>query len=125
MLKIIILALISIFLSVILKQRSPEFSMIVSVAGGLLILFLCFDYLSELISFYSNLSSSINIDNDIIKTALKIISVGFLSEFISDLANDFGNSAIGSKIIFGGKIVICIITLPVVKELISLLFSFY
>lgn len=125
MLKIIILALVTIFLSIILKQKSPEFSVIVNVAGGLLIVFFCFDYIIEIISYYSSLSSSINIDSSIIKLALKIVCIGFLTEFVSSLANDFGNSAIASKVIFGGKIVICVITLPVVKELVSLLFSFY
>lgn len=125
MLKIIVIALITLILCVIIKQRSAEISMIVSIAGGLLILFLCFDYLLELIDYYSNLASLVNIDNSILKTSLKIIGVGFLTEFTSDLANDFGNSAIASKLIFCGKVVICVITLPVIKELVSLLFSFY
>lgn len=125
MLKIIIIALISLFLSVTIKSKLPEFSMMISVAGGVLILLFCFDYLSELLSYFSSLSSTVNIDSGIIKTALKVIFVGFLTEFVSDLANDFGNSSIASKVIFGGKVVICLITLPVVKELISLLFSFW
>lgn len=125
MLKIIILALITIILSLIIKQKSPEFSLIINVCGGILILFICFDYLSEIISFYSGLSANINIDSNIIKLALKIISVGFLTEFISDLASDFGNNTIASKVIFGGKIVICLITLPIVRELVTLLLSFY
>ena len=99
--------------------------MIVSVAGGMLILFFCFDYLKDVISYYSNLSSSIGVDSDVIKIAVKIVCVGFLTEFVSDLAIDFGNSAISSKILFGGKVVICVIILPVVKELVSLLFLFY
>ncbi len=124
MLKIIIIALITLFLSITIKQKSPEFSVVINVTGGLLILFFCFDYLSEVLSFYSSLGSSVNIDSNIIKIAFKIISVGFLTEFVSDLAVDFGNSSIASKVVFGGKVVICLITLPVVKELISLLFSF-
>lgn len=125
MLKIAILSLITIFLSIIIKHHSPEISMIINIAGGFLILLVCFDYLSELLEFYSSLSSTVNIDSSIIKIALKIISVGFITEFISSLANDFGNSSISSKVIFGGKVVICIIMLPVIKELVSLLFSFY
>lgn len=124
MLKIIIIALITLFLSITIKQKSSEFSVVINVTGGLLILFFCFDYLSEVLSFYSSLGSSVNIDSNIIKIAFKIISVGFLTEFVSDLAVDFGNSSIASKVVFGGKVVICLITLPVVKELISLLFSF-
>ena len=125
MLKIISISLISLVLYVVLKQKSPEFAMIVSVAGGMLILFFCFDYLKDVISYYSNLSSSIGVDSDVIKIAVKIVCVGLLTEFVSDLAIDFGNSAISSKILFGGKVVICVIILPVVKELVSLLFLFY
>ena len=100
MLKILSISLISVILFVILKQKTPELAMMVSVAGGVLILFFCFDYLSEILSYYSNLSSSIGIDSNIIKVALKIVCVGFLTEFVSDLAIDFGNSAISSKILF-------------------------
>ena len=124
MLKIISIALISLILFVVLKQKSPELAMVVSVAGGMLILFFCFEYLSEIVSYYINLSSSIGIESSIIKIALKIVCVGFLTEFVSDLAVDFGNMAISSKIVFGGKVVICVIILPVVKELVSLLFFF-
>lgn len=125
MIKMVILSLITIFLSVIVKQKSPEFAMIINIAGGLLILSFSFNYLSELISYYSTLGSSVNIDSSIIKIALKIISVGFLTEFVSSLASDFGNNSIASKVVFGGKVVICIIMLPIVKELVALLLAFY
>ena len=125
MLKIIIISLICVFLSVIIKQKSPEFSLVISCAGGVLILTLCFDYIAEIISFYSGLSGSVGVDNDIIKIALKIIGIGILTEFISELASDFGNNVIASKVVFGGRVVICLIMLPVVRDLVSLLFSFY
>lgn len=125
MLKIAIISLITVFLSVIVKQKSQEFSLIINIVGGFLILNYCFDCLTELLTFYSSLGSSVNIDSSMIKLALKIIGIGFLTEFVSGVASDFGNSLIASKVIFGGKVVICIITLPVVKELVALLFSFY
>lgn len=125
MLKIAIFSLITVMFSIVIRQKSQEFSMIINVAGGLIILVYCFDKMSEVVDYYSFLSDSINIDSNIIKIALKIISVGFLTEFVSDIATDFGNSAIASKVVFGGKVVICLITLPIIKELVSLLFSFY
>lgn len=125
MLKIAIFSLITILLSVVIKQKSQEFSMIINVVGGLIVVVFCFDKLAEIINYYSTVTSSVNIDSDIIKTALKIICVGFLTEFVSDLANDFGNTSMASKVVFGGKVIICVITLPIIKELFSLLFSFY
>ena len=125
MLKIIAISLITIFLSVTLKQKSSEFALIVSCCGGLLVLFVSFEYVSDLISFYMSLSDKVGIDNDIIKIALKIVFIGILTEFVSEIAIDFGNSVISSKVVFGGRVVICLIMLPVIKDLVSLLFSFY
>lgn len=125
MLKIAIISLITLILSVIVKQKSPEISMMINVVGGFVVLANCFDNLTTLIDYYSSLSSSVNVDSSVFKIALKILSVGFVTEFVSDLACDFGNSSIASKVVFGGKIAICVLTLPVVKELVSLLFSFY
>lgn len=125
MLKIVLISLISLFLSVVIKQKSSEFSMMINITAGLLIVMFCFEYLSEMISYLTDLSSSVNIDNSIIKIAFKIICISFLTEFSSSLAIDFGNTAIASKIVFGGKLIICILTLPIVKELVALLFSFY
>lgn len=125
MIKIIFISVITIFLTLVLKPKSPEISAIVSVCGGLLILIICFDYISESFNFYISLSEKIGVDNSILKIAVKVISVGILTEFISDLANDFGNSVVSSKVVFGGRVVICVIMLPVVRELVLLLFSFY
>ena len=125
MLKIITISLISIFLTLTLKQRSPEFSLIISCCGGILILLLSFDYVSDVLLFYTSLSDRVGIDSGIIKIALKIVSIGILTEFVSEIAADFGNSVIASKVVFGGRVVICLIMLPVVKDLVSLLFSFY
>ena len=125
MIKIAIISLITIFLSLVLKQKSLEFSAIITVCGGVLILFLTFDYISELIGFYVSFGEEIGVESNVIKIALKLIGVGFLTEFISDLANDFGNSVVASKVVFGGRVVVCLIMLPVLKDLISLLSSFY
>lgn len=125
MLKIISISLICVFLSLIIKQKSPEFSLIVSCAGGILILFLCFDYLVEIVSFYTILGNRVGVDSQIIKTALKIVCVGILTEFVAELSSDFGNNVIASKVIFGGRVIICLIMLPIVKDLVLLLFSFY
>lgn len=123
--KIIIISVITVFLSLILKQKSPEFSLIASCVGGILILFLCFEYITEVLSFYTSISDRVGIDNNIMKVALKIVGIGILTEFVSELASDFGNSVIASKVVFGGRVVICLIMLPIIRDLVSLLFSFY
>ena len=124
MLKIIIVSLVTLFLSVIIKQKNPEISVVINVCGSLLIFIFSFEYLKEIFGFYMEISGSINVSENIIKLAIKILGIGYLTEFVSNLACDFGNTTIASKVIFGGKVVICLLVLPVIKSLLSLLFSF-
>ena len=123
-LKIIIIAIICIFISSCLKQYNAEFGNIVSVCGGVIIFVLICDELSNIVNFLINLNEYATVDNTIIKLLLKIVGIGYISEFTADIAEDFGNKVIASKVILGGKVVICGMTIPVIKELLSMLFSF-
>ncbi len=125
MLKIISISLITLFLSLTLKHKSLEFSSLVTICGCVLVLLLIFDYVVDLIDSFILFSNQVGVESEIIKVALKIISIAFLTEFVSDLAVDFGNTAIATKVVFGGRVVICLIMLPILKDLFVLLLSFY
>ncbi len=124
MLKIISIALITVFLSAIIKNKSSEISLIVSICGGVLIFMLCFEMLENVVDFFMETSEKLVIDFDIIKLIIKVIGVGYITEFTADIVEDFGNKTIASKVILGGKLVVCGITLPIIRKLFLLLFSF-
>lgn len=123
-LKILSISIISIFLSSLLKQSKPEFSGIVNVCGGVLIFLLCIDELSSILSYFSELYELSNVGVDFMPVVMKIIGVGYITEFASDIAEDFGNKVIASKVLLGGKLAICSLTIPIIKKLLSLLLSF-
>lgn len=124
MLKIIAISLITVILSSIIKSKNSEISTIINVCGGVLIFTSVYEILEELLSFFLLNTENLNIDFDIIKLAIKIIGVGYITEFTADIVEDFGNKLIASKVVFGGKVVVCGMTLPIIKKLFSLLFSF-
>ena len=123
-LKIIIIAIICIFITSTLKQYSNEFANIVSVCGGVIIFLIICDEFAKIIDFLLTIYDYAKIDSDVIKLLLKVVGVGYISEFTADIAEDFGNKTIASKVLLGGKIVICGMTIPVIKELLSMLFVF-
>lgn len=123
-LKIVIVAIICVFVSAILKNYNAEFSNIVSVCGGIIIFLLCIDELTEIISYFTEIYNLTNLNFDFLSVVLKIIGVGYITEFASDLAEDFGNRTISSKVLLGGKIVICGMTLPIIRKLLSILLAF-
>ena len=123
MVKIVIIAIICIFISSCIKTHNAEISNIVSICGGVIIFLLCVDKLKEILVYFTQLNSLTNINFDFIPLVMKIIGVGYLTEFTADIAEDFNNKTIASKVIFGGKVTICIMSLPVLKELLMLLLS--
>ena len=60
------------------------------------------------------------VDNALFALLIKIIGVGYLTEYSVSLCNDFDCASIGKKLAFAGKIVIFLMALPVVKTLIDL-----
>lgn len=122
-LKIVIVALITIFLSSSLKSINSEISSMVSVCGGLIIFLLVVGELSNIILSLGEIVNLSNLDSGVISLALKIIGVGYITEFASDVAEDFGNKTLSSKVILGGKIVICSMSLPIIKKLLTVLLS--
>lgn len=123
-LKIVIIAIICVFVSSVLKSYNAEFSNIVSVCGGIIIFLLCVDELTQIITYFTEIYNMTNLNFDFLSIVLKIIGVGYITEFASDLAEDFGNKTISSKVLLGGKIVICGMTLPIIKKLLSILLAF-
>lgn len=123
-LKIIFIAIICIFASSCIKSFSVEFSNIISVCGGVLIFLLCIDEISNIIKYFSEIYNITNLKFEFLSIVFKIIGVGYITEFAADIAEDFGNQVVASKVLLGGKLVICGMTLPIIKNLLSILLSF-
>lgn len=119
--KIIGIGLLTVFASMMLKSLKPEFSLLISLAGGLIVLFMTVNYLVELISAFTNIIDKTGLNNDLLKSVLKIIGVGYLTEFAGNICVDSGNSSMADKIILAGKIVILVMALPIINSIIDIL----
>lgn len=121
--KILFISIICIFSSALLKKYNAEISVLASVCGGVLIFILSAQQLSMIFNNLKELYNFTNLSYDFLKVVFKVIAIGYITEFTADIADDFGNGVISSKVVFGGKLVICGISLPIIKELLEILFS--
>ena len=120
-LKIIGLALITTISVIILKQQKPEIAVIVGVAGSVLIFFYLVDMISDVFGLFETVVSKTNIDSELFIVLIKIIGIGYITEFSANICSDSGNSAIASKIILAGKLTIFLLSVPIIISLISAL----
>ena len=123
LIKIIGIGVCTIIINIVLKQYKPEIAVISNICGALIIFTLSMSGINDIIGEFVNLQNQGNISLDIINPIMKVIGVGYITEFTSDLAEDSGNKLIASKILLGGKIAICTLAFPIIKKLISAIFS--
>lgn len=119
--KIIGVGLISVIIIIILKQYKPEFAIYVSLISGIIILLLVMDKLSGIIDLLNNLASKSSINKEFLLILIKITGIAFLTEFAVSVCKDVGESAIASKIDFGGKIIMIGISIPIIASLLEVI----
>ena len=122
--KIIGVAFVTAIASILLKATKPELSFAVTVTGVIVILLFIVDSLQSTFAIFSVIVQASGVDNNLIKLLLKIIGVGYITEFGAGVLNDFGSSAVADKVILCGKITIVFLSLPILQSLLELMNSF-
>lgn len=116
-LKLVGIAIIVCVAAIICKQVRPEFSLYILVIGGVVILMYALSSFTSIFVVLNKMISKTGIDTELFKIVFKIIAVGYLIEFGVGVCNDTGNSSIGDKLILGGKVMILVMSLPIISSL--------
>ena len=122
--KIIGIAFITAITSILLKATKPELSFAVTVTGIIVILLFVIDSLQTTVAAFANIAAYTGVSNGLLKILLKIVGVGYLTEFGAGILNDFGSNAIADKVVLGGKITIVLLSLPIIQTLLELVGGF-
>ena len=122
--KIIGVAFVTAISAILLKSTKPEVSFAVTVTGVIVILMFVVDMLQNTVNILSTIASITGIENGLIKILLKIVGVGYLTEFSAGILNDFGSNAVADKVILGGKLTILILSLPIIESVLKLMSGF-
>ena len=109
------IAVIGTILAVTIKSVKPEMSILVSVATGVVILFLCFDFLSDIIKSFNEIINKSGVNSDYFQVVLKVCTIAYISQYASELCKDAGESAIATKAELAGKVFIVILSMPVIS----------
>ncbi|MFA6697160.1 MAG: stage III sporulation protein AD [Eubacteriales bacterium] len=119
--QIVIFGLVTTIIIVTVKQQRPDIALLISLAGGTVILIFVVSSLSVVIETISNLFNKSNMDSVYITTILKVIGIAYLADFGAQLCKDAGESAIAAKIELGGKILILLLAIPILTALMELI----
>ncbi len=107
----------------VVKQVKNDFAIFILLAGSILILVMIVGEVTNVVSYFDDIIERTGIDKTIYFTILKILGVGYLTEFAANMCSDASASSIGNKIILGGKIAILCLALPIITSLIEIVAS--
>lgn len=119
--KIILIGLITCVATMIVKPIRSDFSIIIAIVGGIIIIFLMINYLTGIFEIFKKIINLTGTSSSIYTFLIKIIAIGYLIEFTAGLCSDTGNSGLGDKVLLGGKIIIMVMSLPIITNILQII----
>ena len=117
------MGLITSIVNLVVKQVKPEIAIVITITGSLVMLLMLVEMLSAITGVFDILVNKTGIDKELFTSILKIIGIGYITEFSSNICIDSGNTTILDKILLLGKITILVLALPIITALVDIIVS--
>ena len=115
------IALITAVAALVLKSTKPELAFAVTIAGSVILLLFAFEILRGSLTIFQRITEVTGIQSSLVKILLKMVGIGYLVEFSSGILSDFGQNALADKLVFCGKIIILVLSVPIIESLLTLI----
>ncbi|AYO30707.1 stage III sporulation protein AD [Biomaibacter acetigenes] len=119
--QIVGMGLVATILVVLLKEDKPEIALQISIVIGAIIFLLMIGKIISVVDVLKSLSQKASIDMIYMSAVLKIIGIAYIAEFGAQICRDAGSSSTASKIEFAAKIMILVLSIPILMAVLDLL----
>ena len=117
--KLIGIALIGIVAVSLLRSAKPEFAVFAVIGTGIVMVITMISSLQSAILAFDDLVEKSGMDDRVFSAVLKIIGIGYLTEYSASIATDAGCASIAQNLQFGGKVVIFLMSISIVTALVD------
>ena len=120
LLKIVAIALVTVFAHMLVKQTKPEIAMIIAIVGSILIISMIINTVGSLIGVFLNIFKTTGVDTTLITPLFKIVAIGYIAEFGANICVDAGANSVADKILFAAKLIILLVAHPIITTVIDM-----
>lgn len=117
--RVIGVGLVGVLAANMLKRDKPELHLVVLVATGVMVLVIVFSSMSTVINSFGALLHRGGVDGSLFAGVLKIVGIGYLTEYAASVCADCGAQSVGDKVQLAGKIAVFLMGLPIVTALVE------
>ncbi len=108
----------------LLRQYKPEFVVFSQLGFSAVLVFIIGDELRESLGMFDSLFSAGNTASLYVSVLIKVLGITLITQVLSDMCRDSGDSAAATKLEFAGKVIITAVSLPVIKGFVSYVAGF-
>ena len=121
LIKVMILGIIISILVVFLKQIKPEYALFCLIIGSVILIVYILSYMTKVFSFFQEIIEKTGISYSLFVSMLKIVGLGYIVEFSASVCRDSGNNSIADKVVLAGKIMIFVVSMPIISNLFNMI----
>lgn len=119
--KIVGVSVFAVIMIIILKNYRPEMALVLSIITGIGIMLYAISKMSSVINVLNDLVSKSGVNTDFLLIIIKVIGIAYIVEFGKNVCIDAGQSSIATKLEMAGKVVIVVLTIPLMSSLVNVL----
>lgn len=119
--KIVGVSIFAVIMIIILKNYRPEMALVLSIITGIGIMLYAISKMSSVINVLNDLVSKSGVNTDFLLIIIKVIGIAYIVEFGKNVCIDAGQSSIAIKLEMAGKVVIVVLTIPLISSLVNVL----
>lgn len=119
--KIVGVSVFAVIMIIILKNYRPEMALVLSIITGIGIMLYAISKMSSVINVLNDLVSKSGVNTDFLLVIIKVIGIAYIVEFGKNVCVDAGQSSIATKLEMAGKVVIVVLTIPLISSLVNVL----
>ena len=120
LLKILAVALVTVFAHMLVKQTKPEIAILISIVGSIIIIIMAVNTMSTVISSFYKIFQTTGVETALLTPLIKIVAIGYIAEFGANICVDAGASSLADKVLFAAKLIILVIALPIITNIIEM-----
>ena len=119
--KAIIGILITVILGLTLSKQGKDISLVLSLCVCAMIALAAMHYFKPLVEFVQRIVTVAQLNSQMLSILLKAVGIGVLSEIVSLICTDAGNTALAKGLQILSSAVILWISIPLLTELLELI----
>lgn len=110
---------ITAVISLAIKRYNGEMSIIIAIAGCIVVLLSVISYTTDIFSQINSIIKTANIKSDYVAILIKALGICFITEFSSDCCKDAGQLSLANNCTTIGRLLVLVTALPLFKEILN------